>query len=221
MWPAAASRMMVPMPSTSHSGPPMQIDSPKPQNAAPRNPAELRLVQLKDLLEVAHDVAADRERHRGGDEGDAAGVKRRCLFMTVCAPRRNDPIVARRTIGHAQGSTSGWRRAAARGAGAGGINHARQLPSPEPRPVRAAVIPNRRRPPGARRPPVNRPSASLRDDQREIVVLLRSTVPGDCRYDRIEQGRRPGLRLPRRRSPRAVPRRTPHPPRSPPRWRHR
>ena len=35
MCPAAARRMMVPMPSTSHSGPPMKIDRPKPQNAAP------------------------------------------------------------------------------------------------------------------------------------------------------------------------------------------
>ena len=35
MCPAAASRMMVPMPSTSQSGPPMKIDRPKPQKAAP------------------------------------------------------------------------------------------------------------------------------------------------------------------------------------------
>ena len=36
IWPAAASRMIVPMPSTSHKGPPRRMARPNPQNAAPR-----------------------------------------------------------------------------------------------------------------------------------------------------------------------------------------
>ena len=55
------------MPRRSHSGPPSRIEKPKPQNAAPAIQPTSVLVNDEQPLEVAHDVAADGERHRGRD----------------------------------------------------------------------------------------------------------------------------------------------------------
>ena len=64
---------MLPMPSRSQSGPPSRIDRPNPQNAAPPIQPSCVSFRLEQLLKLAHDVAANRERHRRGDERDAAG----------------------------------------------------------------------------------------------------------------------------------------------------
>ena len=73
MWPTAARRMIVPIPSRSHSGPPKRMDRPKPQNAAPSNPPDLHVREAQFLLDLTHDVAADGKRHRRGDQGDTTG----------------------------------------------------------------------------------------------------------------------------------------------------
>ncbi len=85
MWPSAASRMMVPMPSRSHSGPPMKIDSPKPQNAAPAiQPTSVlfkwKMVSKSPMMSprIANDIAVAISAMQ-------LARKSRCLFMTVCA----------------------------------------------------------------------------------------------------------------------------------------
>ena len=81
MWPAAASRRMVPIPSRSHSGPPMKIDRPKPQNAAPAIQPTSVLLSEKSRSKspmmsprMANDMAVAIRAMQ-------LAVKRRCLFM--------------------------------------------------------------------------------------------------------------------------------------------
>src|SRR6266702_1850084 len=78
MWPAAARRSSVPIPSRSHSGPPSRIERPNPQNAA-GDPPDVGLAEAEVALEVAHDVAADGERQRRGEERDTAGDEKPAL----------------------------------------------------------------------------------------------------------------------------------------------
>ena len=73
MWPAAASRMMrAHAEEVAERAADEDRQAEAPERRA-RDPADVGLVQVEERLEVAHDVAADGERHRGGDERDATG----------------------------------------------------------------------------------------------------------------------------------------------------
>ena len=64
MWPTAAKRASVRIPSTSHSGPPNRIETPNPQNAAPAIHPTSVAVRLKTVSKspmmsprMANDIA--------------------------------------------------------------------------------------------------------------------------------------------------------------------